>query len=639
VGLNSRDFRVLGILLLLGLVHGLAYVAIVPPWQHYDEPNHFEYIWLIVERGKLPEFGDYDQSMRRDVAESMIEHGFFEDLDYLPDLNTQDKPIWIGAFSQLANPPVYYLFAALPLKFLPLEDVTNQLYAARVISLIFYLATLFAAWGIASELTPTDHALRIFLPFSVALLPGFTDLMTSVNSDGAAVAFFSLFIWGSIRLIRSGFNLPNFLWTTAAMLLSIGTKETSFVALPLYFVVLLLAIFTGSRRWVAWSILVLGGVAGLVVVFTWGDAAFWARNTLQDAPTRIATSRAPLGNYALQIDYRDVDNPINRLQLHQLLDAEKAVELSGKTVTVGAWMWAERTVKVRSPMITVFDGAQVIYEEVEINEEPRYFAYTVELEGNTARAWLTLSPFLKKEKNPITVYYDGVLFIEGDYPTGETPQFANSRGSQGTWGGKSFENLLKNASAEIAWPQVRPWIDAIAAKYLPDHTRPSWIMAMITDWPGAGWYHQMTAFRLFRTFWGKFGWGHVPLLGRKPYRVIGVFTALGIIGAILASIRRRRTLNMGLLIFFFFTLLGVWGPSFVRGVNYIFLHPYFPVARYTYPVVILTMLVLNVGYLELAGYGERWLRMPSWGKYLLFLIFFGVLAIWSILSIIRFYSF
>ena len=46
---NQKIIRVPGVdlrlvlLLLVGLVHGLIYVFLVPPWQHYDEFNHFQY--------------------------------------------------------------------------------------------------------------------------------------------------------------------------------------------------------------------------------------------------------------------------------------------------------------------------------------------------------------------------------------------------------------------------------------------------------------------------------------------------------------------------------------------------------------------------------------------------------------------
>src|SRR5574340_874188 len=79
--------------LVLGLLNGLVYVFTVPPWQHYDEPNHFAYVWLVAQRGRIPQPGEFDPAMRRSVAESMIEHGFFTPLGFLPDLNAPDGEI------------------------------------------------------------------------------------------------------------------------------------------------------------------------------------------------------------------------------------------------------------------------------------------------------------------------------------------------------------------------------------------------------------------------------------------------------------------------------------------------------------------------------------------------------------------
>ena len=47
--------RLLLALLVLALLRGLVYLALLPPWQHYDEPTHFEYVQLIAERKKLPQ--------------------------------------------------------------------------------------------------------------------------------------------------------------------------------------------------------------------------------------------------------------------------------------------------------------------------------------------------------------------------------------------------------------------------------------------------------------------------------------------------------------------------------------------------------------------------------------------------------
>ena len=79
--------RWLLIILALALLHGLLYVFLVPPWQHYDEPQHFEYAWLLAERDRRPQPGDYDFEMRRAVAQSMLAHAFFRNWSSLPDLS------------------------------------------------------------------------------------------------------------------------------------------------------------------------------------------------------------------------------------------------------------------------------------------------------------------------------------------------------------------------------------------------------------------------------------------------------------------------------------------------------------------------------------------------------------------------
>ena len=52
--LRRRELSRLGLILLLALFHGLIYVFLIPPWQHYDEPNHFEVVWLTRHLDHLP---------------------------------------------------------------------------------------------------------------------------------------------------------------------------------------------------------------------------------------------------------------------------------------------------------------------------------------------------------------------------------------------------------------------------------------------------------------------------------------------------------------------------------------------------------------------------------------------------------
>ena len=183
---SLSDGWILGIVLVIALVHGLIYVALIPPWQHYDEPRHFEVAWLAAHHEGLPGAEDYDADLSLAVIESMIENDFYASPKFYPDLESGDR-VRITGYSQLDEPALYYLLASLPMRFLDPQDVETQLYAGRLVSLVFYLLTVLAAWGTTRELTRIGSAFRWLVPLTVALIPAFTDLMTALNNDAAAV--------------------------------------------------------------------------------------------------------------------------------------------------------------------------------------------------------------------------------------------------------------------------------------------------------------------------------------------------------------------------------------------------------------------------------------------------------------------
>jgi hypothetical protein len=87
----DREHWAFGLVLLSGLIVGLLYVFIVPPWQHYDEPGHFEFSWLLANHDNFPVLGEVNQQMRRELAASMMEHDFYESMNFHPNLLLQDK--------------------------------------------------------------------------------------------------------------------------------------------------------------------------------------------------------------------------------------------------------------------------------------------------------------------------------------------------------------------------------------------------------------------------------------------------------------------------------------------------------------------------------------------------------------------
>jgi hypothetical protein len=86
----------------------------------------------------------------------------------------------------------------------------------------------------------------------------------------------------------------------------------------------------------------------------------------------------------------------------------------------------------------------------------------------------------------------------------------------------------------------------------------------------------------------------------RPYFWLAVLSGLGLLGAAVALVRRWKSLNKSLLAVLFLLLLFAWGMNFFRGVPYVvYDRLYLSVARHAFPVIIPTMLLFVVGWIEI----------------------------------------
>lgn len=618
------------------LIHGLTYVFVVPPWQHYDEPNHFEYAWLIAHRGRLPQPGDYDPQMRQEVAASMLAAGFFDNLDFRPDLNATDQPAWIGGYSQLGDPPAYYLLLAFPLWVFSGFDVTTQLYVARFVSLALYLVTIGTAWGLAQALTRLGSPLRHLLPLTIALVPGFADLMTAVNSDVGAVAVFSLFLWVSVCLVERGFAWLHLLALVAAAMLCVGVKSNVFVAVPLLLPVLLFTLLRGRWRALAWMLSAVGLLFAIATVFTWGEGAFWYRQINQASLARLKDERAVLGQHVFMAETSLAGiSPMKASLFWQMLPPGVMRSLEGQVVTLGGWAWASQPVQISSPILHTSGGNLDFAQSWPLDVQPTFYAFTFTVPLGANHGWITLLPVA--DRSGVRVYWDGLVLAVGEHPP-SPPAFDSPNGQTGQWG-TPFENLLRGASAETGWPGVRPWADALSERLFPDRGRLSFVLHSLLDYPGTMWYYRSVAVNLLRTFWAQFGWGQVGLVFGRAYWWLAGVTFAGWLGALGFLAQRRRYLPWAALFCLGLSLVGIWGVTFVRGSIYlVYQRPFVPAARYAYPVMIPTMLVLVGGWLALARLLQRVRYIPVRWLYGVYGLSFLALDVFAIVSIVHFYA-
>ena len=584
------------------LGQGLLFLFLMPPWQHYDEPSHFEYARMVADRGAPPAYGERDLLLDREITASMIEHGFYDPEIPMPPLLSDGDALQLsGGGTATGHQPPYYLLAGLPLRLARHLDVTSQLYLARAVSLLLYLAAAGAALGAARDLAPAGGRIRWLLPLGVVLCASYADLMTAVNNDGAAAACFSLFLWGAVRAIRRGLSWPRLAWVLGAALAAALFKNTGVVALALAPVACGLALWA-QRGW-RWRWLVAGTLAAaalaLAATLAWDDAAAWYRWAWpsQAAATRVARPDAPLGSHVVRLE---VQPDANIQQLSNPVLGHNLAELRGRRVTVGAWLWASRPDTVALGVLINTGGLDTpAVQPFAVGLTPRFVAWTYRVPEDAQRLQFVVAAAAPPAE-PLEIYLDGAVLARGTFPA-EPPAFADVGAGGGTWGGRSFANLLRNASAEEAGPRVRAWLDRAVARYA--RRSPSTALVSVLDIERTG---RLTfldvAPSMADMFFTRFGWGGNILPGDGWVVVFRGLALASLAGCALWLLRPRPGGPDRLrpaLAFLGLAALLVWGNAVLR------IHPLIDVAagltapRYGFPAIIPTVLALVAGWCAL----------------------------------------
>lgn len=248
--------------LILAFVRGVAFTFVVPPWQHPDEPTHFEHVRMVAESGRLPELREVDLVIRKDIAQSMLRYKFWRDIAP-PQLDDQSlskigtSPLGIYTLSQ---PRLYYQLAAGWLKPWLDQPVETQLHAVRLLSVLFSVLVVMCAYLSANWLFNKQRHLIALVCALIVFLPGFTDIMSAVNNDGLVNLFCAIFLtlfawWLSHRVsVLSGMLVIALM--VGSLAAAVATKATAIVLLASVPLGLLLVV-------VIWALMKAAGNRGL----------------------------------------------------------------------------------------------------------------------------------------------------------------------------------------------------------------------------------------------------------------------------------------------------------------------------------------------------------------------------------------
>ncbi len=586
------DLRILFITLVVAGTIGAFWIGLIAAWDHHDEPSHFQYVRRLVDDGRVPVPGTENWKLNRQIFKSMIWNGFFERMNLIPILPAPKEPVYFPGYSQYNEPPAYYYLASLVVKLFLNENITRQMFSARLVSLVFFLLTIFAAWGTARELSPFGHPLRWMLPISLAFYPPLIDIMTAVNNDSGSIAVVSFFIWICVRLIQKGLTIKDLLLGAGLSVLAWYMKSTAALVIPLFPIAILFAIFHGRTRVIAWSLIIVLLLLGLGFMFQTGDAAYYYRSTAMEEPTRTRNSQAVHGDWILQVNESNGTTPVWMPALFQPIPFDKTIPVSGQKITLGFWMWADQDIEARTPALATENGTW--YQTVQLTQIPTF--YTVEgAIDEKARLWLSIDPF--QGDQGFKIYLDGMVLADGERPLDSPPVFIDEKALQGTWGGRPFENMLRNGSAEQASIRIRGFLDDIVARYYPDQIRPSFVLMSLMDKNGAGWYYNLVLKNIFDTFTGYFGWDHIRLNPPFLITAIQVFMIVGFVGALIGLGIRRKRINWAVVFFLFLAVSVAVLSTIPRGIVFLaFPRIYVPVGRYFMPVIIPIFIAVNLGW-------------------------------------------
>lgn len=172
---NSTSYAILALIILGFLIIGGQYAARTPAWQNPDEPAHYNYIAQVADHGCCPviEPSDWDAA----ELEALKSEGFPDDAD-LSGVTYED---W--------QPPVYYILAS------PIFNASKgDLFAVRLVSLVFGACAIAAAYWVVHRLFPRHQVLALATAVFVAFVPQHIAVLSSINNDSLALLELSILL-------------------------------------------------------------------------------------------------------------------------------------------------------------------------------------------------------------------------------------------------------------------------------------------------------------------------------------------------------------------------------------------------------------------------------------------------------------
>jgi 4-amino-4-deoxy-L-arabinose transferase-like glycosyltransferase len=276
----------LALLLVVALIEALAWMVAIPALQGPDEVGHVAYVQRIVDAHQIPfrkDRASFPEGATEDSSEVALT-GTWAGLGPLRG-NPAARPFWTkldeqlyqrrraqlppgartdgGYSSSFRNPPLYYLYEAVPYRLWSSSDVLTRTFVMRLADIPLLLVAVAAAWLLAAELLGPGLIAPTLTAAVVALQPQMTNVAAGVSPDTALVAAWTIGLLLMVRLVRRGASVRRVLGLAAVVAVAALLQPRG---LPML-VPAALAILLGVRQ---------GRIRGRVIAAIVGAAAIVA---------------------------------------------------------------------------------------------------------------------------------------------------------------------------------------------------------------------------------------------------------------------------------------------------------------------------------------------------------------------------
>lgn len=270
-------------LVVLVLLRGLFWSALVPPLQGMDEGAHFANVQFMAEEGRPTdptpteqEHGAYSESM--EVASGAMHVSAHKPTDR-PDygdeavdaLESADAAVGTdsdGTSPAASYPPGYY-GPATAFYLVAVDDTVAQIQSVRVWSALLGAGAIVFAWLFAGELLPGRRWARAGLVTAIALQPMLAHQFAIVNNDAWVIAAGFGALWLGARLVRSA-RAP-WIMLAAGAVVGLGMLGKPFAAIAVFPVAIGWVLGKVQHRVSDWRVLVVEPLlAGVGVAATYG---------------------------------------------------------------------------------------------------------------------------------------------------------------------------------------------------------------------------------------------------------------------------------------------------------------------------------------------------------------------------------